>query len=327
MEIKVSIIVPVYNNTVRIKKCIESLLNQTLEEIEIILVNDCSTDNTIDILKKYSEKNADKIQLIDLKQNKRPGGARNEGIKVARGMYIGFVDSDDFVEAEMYEEMYNIAVSGDYDMVDCGFHNVKAGKNALSTIPETWGELDVEKRKKLIVYSGFFWSKIIKKNIFIENNLKFREKVTFEDTDLLPFLMVYIKKVYATDFVFYHYCNNYESITNTADEKMQIEDRMTAMRCLVQRFKDAGVYEEYKDAVVFNIYNTYIYMIQYYTYALEGEEAKYEDYKKLRDFFFELVDFDYSDNIFINTLDKKKRMYAELNNYDSRMIIDTIKGK
>lgn len=324
MNIKVSIIVPVYNSKKYLRRCLDSIVNQSLKEIEIILVNDCSTDKSLAILKEYKQKYPDKIILIELRENKKPGGARNEGMSVAKGEYIGFVDSDDYVEIEMFEELYKLAKQGNYDMVDCGFNNRSAKKMALSTTRNTWGELNREKRSHLIAYSGFIWSKIFKRSILIDNNLKFREKVTFEDIDFLPIVMLHLKNVYASELVLYYYTNNIKSITSDFSADIQVKDRMKALRCLVKKFKDLKAYEDYKEEITFTIYNMYIYMIKYYTLSLEQEMVNYEMYKELQEFFFELVDYDYHDNKYINLLDKKKRMYAELNNVDYKLILDTL---
>lgn len=325
MKIKVSIIVPVYNNEKYLRRCLESLVNQTLKDIEIILINDCSTDKSIDILNEYKKKYSEKITLINLNENKRPGGARNKGIEAAKGEYLGFVDSDDYVEKDMYEQLYNLASSGNYDMVDCGFYNGSAKKNSLTTIEKTWGELDLEKRRHLVAYPGFLWSKIIRRSIIVDNNIKFRENVTFEDIDFLPVVMLYLKRVYATDLVLYYYSNNFESITSNGNENIQVEDKMNALRCLVKKFKEHNAYEDYKEEITFHIYLIYIYMLQYYTLYLDEEAVNYEMYKALQEFFFELVDYDYHDNKYIATLDKKKIMYAEINNLDYKMILDTCK--
>lgn len=101
---KVSVIVPFYNVENYIEKCIKSLINQTLEDIEIILVNDGSKDNSINIAKKYAEKYPEKIVYLE-KENGGLGDARNYGIPYAKGEYIAFVDSDDYVEKDMYKEM------------------------------------------------------------------------------------------------------------------------------------------------------------------------------------------------------------------------------
>lgn len=325
MNVKVSIIVPVYNTKKYLRKCLDSIVNQTLKEIEIILINDCSTDESIEILREYERIYSEKIIVIDLKENKKPGGARNEGIKIAKGEYIGFVDSDDYIDLIMYEELYKIAKQGNYDMVDCGFDNKSVNKMALSTTRDTWGELDLLKKRQLIAYPGFIWSKIFKRSILIDNNLKFREKVTFEDVDFLPMVILYLKSVYASDLVLYYYRNNSKSITSDSSSNIQIYDKMMSLRYLVQNFKELNAYEDYKDEITFTIYNMYIYMVKYYAIDSENAKEDYEVYKELQEFFFELVKHDYSNNKYILNLDKKKRMYAELNNKDYKMILDTCK--
>ncbi|OOM79948.1 glycosyltransferase [Clostridium sp. BL-8] len=327
MNIKVSIIVPVYNSRKYLRRCLDSIVSQSLEEIEIILINDFSTDESIGILKEYKQKYRSKIIIIDLKENKKPGGARNEGMKIAKGEYIGFVDSDDYVEKEMYEELYKLAKQGNYDMVDCGFDNKSAGKMALSTVKEVWGELNTEKRRHLIAYPGFVWSKIFKRSILIDNNIRFREKITFEDVDFLPIVMLYLKNVYASDLVLYYYTNNSKSITSDSHVKIQINDKMEALRCLVKKFKELNVYGDYKDEITFTIYNMYIYMVKFYALGGSEENVNYEMFRELQEFFFELVDYDYHTNKYILDLDKKKRMYAELNNADYRLILDTCLNK
>ena len=104
---KVSVIVPVYNVEKYIGICIDSLLGQTLKDLEIILVNDASPDQSIDILRSYEKQYPDRIVVIDSRENKRQGGARNLGIRKAQGEFIGFVDGDDFVRNDMYEVLLN----------------------------------------------------------------------------------------------------------------------------------------------------------------------------------------------------------------------------
>lgn len=321
--IKVSIIVPVHNSEIYLHKCLDSLVNQSLEEIEIILINDNSIDESINILQEYKNRYPNKIILIDSKERQGPGGARNEGLNIASGQYIGFVDSDDYVEIEMFEELYNLAISGDYDMVDCCFENKRVKKFALSTTENTWGKLNIEKRRQLIAYPGFLWSKIIKRNILIENHIRFREKVTYEDMDFLPVVMLYLRSVYATDLLLYYYENNLHSITNSYEKDIQIKDKMAALKALVEKFKELNAYEDYKEEITFQVYNTYMHMVKFCTFYLDDNEVNYSIYKELQEFFFKLVTHDYKNNKYIAKLDKKNRMYADLNNIDYRIILDT----
>lgn len=112
--VKVSIIVPVYNVEKFLEKCLDSLVNQTLHDIEIICINDGSTDKSLEILKSFANKDK-RITVID-KQNEGPSVARNVGLEKAQGEYIGFVDSDDWVDLDFYEKLYNSAINNGADI-------------------------------------------------------------------------------------------------------------------------------------------------------------------------------------------------------------------
>lgn len=127
--IKVSIVVPVYNVEKYLKKCLDSLVRQTLEEIEIILVNDASPDKSDIIMEQFRERYPDKIKCIYLKENLSQGGARNQGIKIATGEYITFVDSDDYVDVTMCEQLYKKAEETGSDIVICDAYRVWEGTN------------------------------------------------------------------------------------------------------------------------------------------------------------------------------------------------------
>ena len=117
---KISIIVPVYNVEKYIERCLKSLVNQTLQDIEIIIVNDGSQDKSEEIIEKYVKENHNKIKYYE-KSNGGLSSARNYGIEYATGEYIAFLDSDDYVETNMYEEMYNLAKKENADMVECDY--------------------------------------------------------------------------------------------------------------------------------------------------------------------------------------------------------------
>lgn len=116
---KISVIIPCYNVENYLDRCMETIVNQTIgiENLEVILVNDASTDGTLDKMKVWEDKYPEDIMLVTYEQNIRQGGARNVGMSYASCDYIGFVDSDDWIELDMYENLYRIAVEGDYDCV------------------------------------------------------------------------------------------------------------------------------------------------------------------------------------------------------------------
>lgn len=155
---KVSVIIPVYNAEKYLNKCLESLINQTLSDIEIICINDGSTDNSLKILQEYAQKDS-RIRIID-KKNEGQGKARNLGIELANGEYLAFVDSDDWCELNMYEELYITAKNNDADLVECSF---KIYNDSLNAIYNGIG-LDGAKFDK-----SFHWTELKDKTLLFEN--------------------------------------------------------------------------------------------------------------------------------------------------------------
>lgn len=320
--IKVSIIVPIYNCEKYLKRCLDSLVNQTLKDIEIILINDCSEDNSLNIMKNYAGNYEEKIKVIDLHKNRGCGGARNIGIEKAKGKYIGFVDGDDDVSLDMFEQLYKIAERADYDMVDCRFFNEYLDENILTTCKNALGTLNTEKKKLIISNPGYVWSKIIKKDILIDNDIRFRENIAYEDLDFIPTVIIFCKKVCATNKKLYNYRHNKSSITNYYTRKVHVDEKIEAMKELVNRFKDLQQYDIYRDEITYLIYITYSNMIQAIL-VLEKDKINIDLFKKLHDFFLEVVDYDYSHNKYICNMSRKDRLFAEINNNDYNTILNT----
>ena len=182
MNPKVSIIVPIYNSEKYMSKCIESILNQTLSEIEIILVNDGSTDNSGKIIDNYAKKD-NRIKVIH-QQNSGPSVARNKGIRIAKGKYIGFVDSDDYIEPTMYEELYNNANNKNIEVAMCSY-NEKHLYNETEYVVKAKLEQDKVYDKEGIKHNiistfskndnyGFYslWNKIYLRKWLLKSNLE-----------------------------------------------------------------------------------------------------------------------------------------------------------
>ena len=173
---KVSVIIPVYNVEKYIDKCLSSLVNQTLKDIEIIVVNDGSPDNSQKIIDKYVKKYPKKIKSF-IKENGGQGSARNFGLTKANGEYIGYVDSDDYVELDMYEKLYNKAKTNNYDIVTCGNYNVS--ENYENKIVDNIVTIYKSKTENIIFGKMAVWNKIYKKEILVNNNIEFKEKVWY----------------------------------------------------------------------------------------------------------------------------------------------------
>jgi group 2 glycosyl transferase len=217
---KVSIIVPVYNVEKYLAKCLDSLVNQTLEDLEIIVVDDGSRDNSKQIIDEFQTKYPDKIKSF-VKKNGGLSDARNFGLDRASGEYIGFVDSDDYVTAEMFEEMYSLAQKYDAEMVICNLQKVdENGKiiQKLTQIPNMPEKIDLAKNLSVFSDLGYFaCNKLFRKELF--ENKRFKKGVHFEDIQLVPQLLLGCKILAQTQNYHYQYLERQDSITKTHTEK------------------------------------------------------------------------------------------------------------
>ena len=155
--IKVSVIVPVYNVDKYIRRCIASLVKQTLQGIEIIIVDDGSTDNSETIIKEYMKYN-EQIKYFR-KENGGLSDARNYGLKFASGEYVAFLDSDDYVEADMYEKMYKKALKEDSDMVECNFYwtyGRYGGKNKKDIGYRYYGKQEMFETGRVVAWNKLY---------------------------------------------------------------------------------------------------------------------------------------------------------------------------
>lgn len=180
--VKVSIIVPVYNVEKYLAKCLDSLVSQSLKEIEIVLVNDGSTDNSKKIIKSYQKKYPNLIQSIEI-PNGGVGNARNVGLKKAKGEYIGFVDSDDYVDQDMYLKMYQQAKKNHSDVVTCGYYTVTGNilKEKRTEKVDGFDESVVENPDIIVKSTVFCWAHIYKRDFLFKNHIEFTSHKVFED--------------------------------------------------------------------------------------------------------------------------------------------------
>ncbi len=205
MQPKVSVIVPIYNVEKYLSTCLDSLVNQTLQDIEIICVNDASPDNSADIVREYMAKDV-RVRLVEHEKNQGLGPARNTGVEYARAPYIGFVDSDDYVALNMYETMLRLIEQTNVDWVWCGIGSVEDdGSRELNTDLLISGVFSSEKvLQNPSLYATFLpsWNKLYKKELVADIK---QPAIVSEDQ---PFLATYItrcKKICMTNETTYYY--------------------------------------------------------------------------------------------------------------------------
>lgn len=231
---KVSIIVPVYNTENYLSTCLNSLLNQTLSDIEIICINDGSTDNSLEILEEYAKKD-DRIKIIN-QENSGVSIARNIAIKVANGEFIGFVDSDDYIDSDFYEKLYNSAIKNNCDISAATIVRKRqySQKYSVHYIDEKICNTLEEKIKACqIPDCCYIWNKLYRSELV--NNSFFKEGVYFEDVLWLPEIIKNSNKLVTVSNANYYYRARKGSIVKTNSPKKQ-NDSYIAKKYIIEFF-------------------------------------------------------------------------------------------
>lgn len=241
---KVSVIVPIYNVEKYLEKCINSLLSQTLEDIQIILVNDGSKDNSGNIAKEYEKNNKDRVIYVE-KENGGLSDARNYGLKYATGDFIAFLDSDDYIEKNAYEEMYNKAIEENADYVECDFIWEFPNKIRVDK------QYPYKNKKEMLSFVRVVaWNKLIKRQLITDNNLEFPKGLRYEDVEFTYKLIPFINKFTYVDKPFIHYVQREGSIANVQNERTA--EIFTVLDNVIEFYKKNNIYEKYRDELEYN---------------------------------------------------------------------------
>lgn len=254
--VKVSIIVPVYNVEKYLERCLESLVNQTLKDIEILVINDGSPDNSQKIIDDYTKKY--KTIKPFIKQNGGISDARNYGIENANGEYIAFIDSDDYVDITMMEKLYNKAKEKDYDIVECDLVMVyDSGKIIKKVCPTLNEDVDTEEKKKSYMINAYtsVWNKLYKKSLF-DCGVRFKKGVWFEDVEFLYRLYPYIKTIGFVNEIFNYYVQREGSITRTFDKRLLCY--VDNWNGIIEFYKKNNFYDKYTNELEY-VYVKYLY--------------------------------------------------------------------
>lgn len=251
---KISVIIPVYNSSTYLRKCLDSVVNQTLKDIEIIVINDGSTDDSKNIIEEYLCKYKN-IIFID-QENKGIGKTRNIGIKKATGEYITFVDSDDYIKENMLEEYYKYAKKHNFDLVigsyikkinnkEIIFENNKFKTENVKTTPQIL---------YLIEYGP--WAKLYKREMLINNNIYFDEKRKYEDMPFVSKALLKSKLIGQITEPYYYYIIHNNSETTTMDKR--VFDILDILKEIKDYYKREYYLRDELDYVIIDKITTYM---------------------------------------------------------------------
>ncbi len=257
---KVSVVIPAYNAHDTLARCLGSLVHQTLEDIEIVVVNDASKDDTWEIMKRCEAQFSEKMVIINSEINSGCGGARSIGLDAASGQYIGMADSDDYVAPDMYEKLYNRAIETGADIVDCGFYRESVDKALLTVSDDLEGELNDHKRSKLIASGGYLVTKIFKNELFNDPPVRMQKNMAaLEDLEILIYMYLRAGSIAAVKEVLYNYCDTSGSNTKMTDLDRYYDSVYRAMKYTYETCHCLSTYEGAKNAVEYMLVNIYSY--------------------------------------------------------------------
>ena len=320
--IKVSVIVPVYNVENYLVKCLDSLVHQTLKDIEIIVVNDGSPDNSQNIIDTYVKKYPKKIKAFS-KKNGGQGSARNYGLKYAKGEYIAFVDSDDYVDLDMFFKMYNKAKEDNSDIVICGNKNISLdGKIIGIEKAQIYNNLDLD----ILFGKMAVWNKIYKKEIL--KGIEFRNKYWYEDLDYSIKVLLNNSKISFMDDALYNYLIRPGSTMNNSNIAKNL-DILLAFDEILKYFKNKMNDDIYAKLEFLAIYHIYIASTSRVLLAKDKLKNKKKIINKFREYMHNNFS-NYQNNSYLHYMSTNKKIIYKLINlkwYNIIRIVLNIKKK
>lgn len=260
----ITVIVPVYNVEKYLRRCLDSIIGQTYQNLEILCIDDGSIDNSGEICEQYAARDA-RIKVIH-QENQGLSTARNRGLDTATGEYIAFVDSDDYIAADVLEQLYQSAVSSDATCVICGYNCVDSNGSILSTysVHSVQQYSGVESLRRHYYHASgeenfvTVWGKLFCKKLF--SDLRFRTGICFEDIHLMPYWLLQSEKVVLIPYAGYNYTQNENSIMHKTDEAHSTrlyKNAFVIWQEHLELYKQRGL-EDFENAVYCSIVNKVI---------------------------------------------------------------------
>lgn len=272
-NIKVSIIIPVYNCEKYISRCIDSILNQTYKNIEIIAINDGSKDNTKEILNNYAKKYPNIIKHIE-QENKGIAKTRNYGIKIATGDYITFIDNDDYLDRDYIEKYVNATENSKFDVVIGGYRRPDENGKIVQIIQlkgcEEWTKMRILTP----------WAKIFKREYILKNNIEFLDTNIGEDLYFNIQALLITDKLKVLDYVGYNWFYNKKSVSNTIHKDIR---KLSIYKLLDESYrvvKEKNILNKYYDIIEMHFIKYIIWLLTFSTKRLPYKTIC-EEYDKI----------------------------------------------
>lgn len=310
-----SVIVPVYNMAKdgNLDYCMNSLVRQTLQSMEIIAVDDASTDNSLKILQEFEKRYPGRVRVVASPENRKQGGARNLGLREAQGRYIGFMDADDWVVEDLYERMVEVAKCTGADVVGTDMcrvyeHTMIPTQREECNLPSQTGILDHEKRKEYLLHPGPLGTKIYAREIFFDKEFRFPEQMSYEDNATFLEIGMRMKHFEHIPEANVFYYQHGDSTTHFVDLK-KCQDRMEAMRIMLKYAKGNGALEEFRDVVEFH-FSIFFYRNTLFSYMQSNLKKDMSFVRKLGEEMVETFP-DFRQNSYYN---------QNVNNYEQKLI-------
>lgn len=301
---RISVIIPCFNVEKYIDRCFDSLQRQTLgmEQMELIFVDDASTDHTCEKLLSYEQSFPDSVIVIRFSENQKQGTARNIALEYASAAYVGYVDADDWVETNMFEKMLSAMETYDCDFVCCGWDYARDPEHRKPT--KNWGNKGYMNLEDPVVRTEFIrskvalvamWDKIFKKNFLLEHQIFCPEKILNEDIFFTYLVFVYAKSCYFIEEALYHYFVNEHGTMRQKKQEYQF-DKMTVTFGFLQTCIQRGLMEQNKEII------EWLFLERYYVYMLwevfeQFPERAYDVYLEMKETVYRWVP-DYKLNSF-----------------------------
>ena len=324
--VDISVIVPAYNVEKYISSCLNSLLNQTKKEIEIIVIDDGSTDNTLNILNEYKKNNPSKIHVVS-QENQGLSITRNNGIKLSTGKYILFVDGDDEIDINLLKNLWNKLEEFPYDVIAFNVEVIYPNKKIIVNpgITSDIKNFNLDSKKKFLTdMYCMACNKMYKKDLFKDETLLFTPNTWFEDVLLMHKLVPNLTSLGYLDFPGYKYYQRKNSITYTYSDKLK--DINFVLEKILEYYKKNDLYSIYKSELEY-IYVRYMFATYIKRLAKTKNKQKFNDGILYSLNCVNKIFPNYKKNIYINKSGLKNLYLKNFNNFLAKIIYYLEKNK